>query len=78
MVGPSSGCVFNITSVTLCMILHDHYMPGKISIWNPDIYLILVYLELYSVKLSLTVVIPCYGITQDNYGQKVYTELYQV
>ena len=57
--------------------VHVMYIP---SIWNPDIYrdLILVYLELYSVKLSLTVVIPCYGITQDNYGQKVYTELYQV
>ncbi len=27
-------------------------MISEDSIWNPDIYLILVYLELYSVKLS--------------------------
>ena len=56
--------------------VYTRYIPCLNFLGFPDV--ILVYLELYSVKLSLTVVIPCHGITQDNYGQKVYTELYQV
>ncbi len=63
--------------IAFVMKLYTWNIP-QADIWNPDIYLILVYLELYCVKLSVTVVIPCYGITQDNYGQKVYTELYRV
>ncbi len=68
----SGRCIFCILEMTFAYFALS---PSHESlIWNPDIYLILVYLELYSVKLSLRVVIPCYGITQDNYGQKVYTE----